>query len=104
MIFSNLRLKGGELKFEDEQGGFRRSRGFVSKVQSGGLLVVSGEETRGLILNSTPPNLLSFFENQRSRDETAFVSRSRTWEGWGGGAAPHLWSGRKGRRENGPLF
>ena len=93
------------------------------EVQSGGvgrgaapphLLIVRGEETRGLLLNSTPPPF--FFHSSKIRGvETRLLLFLEVERGGvGGGAAPPisiwgaappiclLWSGRKGRRENGP--
>ena len=70
-----------------------------------------GEGRREFILNSTPLEFLessfvfciSLFENQRSRDETVVVSKSKERGGWGGAAPPILpvvnW--KEGRREKG---
>ena len=69
-----------------------------------------GEGRREFILNSTPLEFLessfvfciSLFENQRSRDETVVVSKSKERGGWGGRSPPHFacyW--KEGRREKG---
>ena len=57
-----------------------------------------GEGRREFILNSTPLEFLessfvfciSLFENQRSRDETVVVSKSKERGGWGGRSPPHF--------------
>ena len=54
-----------------------------------------GEGRREFILNSTPLEssfvfCISLFEDQRSRDESVFVSRSREQGGWGGRSPPPI--------------